>query len=222
MQEVSSSPLVLLGDFMSRKCEKSCPSPHHFLNTTNCKCECRVPIEKLISQCMQKNSIFDKDECDCIPNAKVRRVRNVGDAAPPPPPPPPPPPVNFCPLTPTNCTGLKELNQTACECQCETFLPLECPTPSRPRSKPLKNRNGHVHEYVYGEDGCRELTRKGGKYRTKHVSPVRKPRHTGRKSKTGKSPKPVVPPPSILTPASSCPDGQTPNFNTCECMIVVP
>ncbi len=225
--------------------KKSCASPQKFFNTTNCKCECNnvhhacetgrqifnkdqcdcvCPIEKVLSQCKQENGVYNEKKCDCEPITIVRRVRNEGDAAPPPPPFFPPPQFDVCPLTPANCTGLKELNDIACECQCTQFLPLECPTPSRPST----HTHTHTHEYVYNENGCRELTPKGKRYRRVHRKRNRRTKKTSKKEKSPKrktrkekSPKEatIPPPPSIQTPASSCPDGQTPNIETCECMI---
>lgn len=160
--------------------------------------------------------------------------RQGGRVAPPPPPLAPPPPPGLCALSASSCTDLKVLNLTVCECQCVQFLPaMECPTPRHMHTPRRSHTHTHSHthshsrtyEYVIDENGCRELTPKGNHFRRQRRRNPRRTRKTKesgtgktkktRKSKTDRSKS--EPPATIQTPADSCPTGQTPNFDTCEC-----
>ena len=230
-------------DIQNECIERTCDFPQQIFNVTTCKCECLnqnekcyigqqifdehkceciCPFEKLHSQCFYEQSMLDKEGCECVPYRKTRQTSSV---APPPPPPPPPPPQNFCAISAFNCTDMKALNITTCECQCTQFLPAECPTPSsktkdKTKTKTTRKDKSKNRAYVIGSDGCPELTPKGKKYRK-----VRVPRRASRtktktttKSRSNESISTISTLPSISSPADSCPDGQVPDFDNCVCM----
>lgn len=221
---------------------------YQILNQRTCDCEC--PKEKVASLCRHDNRVYDDSKCDCVSKTRKARQSPTG-SAPPPPPPPPPPPSRMCQTTSRNCTNnLKVWNETSCDCECFQFKPanvtreLECPTPQpRTHTHTHTHRSRHnkpepfdtnKYDYVYGEDGCPELTPKGKKYRKRKISPGRGKRKTkskGRKKKGEKTPtkpKPTKEPPTtdapdvdgpaIRAPVDSCPIGQMANTDTCECV----
>ena len=222
--------------------QQACPLPQQFFNTSSCKCECIdlhkqcltgrqifssnecdcvCPEEKLKSQCALERKLFSQDKCDCV---QIRRARATG-AIPPPNPMAPPPPRGLCFLSVSNCTDMKVPNTTTCQCQCAQFLPaMDCPTP-KPHTHSHRHRSHdhtHDHEYVLDVNGCPELTPKGKRYRMVRVPRRAKSQKTKKdKSRNTKKSKSSTPPEdtaTILTPSDTCPEGQIPNFDTCECM----